>query len=471
MIGLLALAAAQWLTAPTDWPAIKPNPVIERWRAQKRGIFLHFGMSTFTGDEYGGIPAGVDRYAPANADPEQWVTVAKRAGFRYAVLTAKHCYGFCLWPSGQTDYSVKTADQPDVVRQFVDACRKQGVLPGLYYLLGWDVRHQPGRTPEEYERFCTAQIAELLSNYGPIFELWLDIPFDMGPDTDKALSRIYRAAKKLQPDCMILLNHSFRDGSRIPVTPVSYAKSFVAGKQAALWPTDLVNGERTLPPPTGHNPVIRYLGQDYHLPMEVCDSATQEGWFWLPEDSLRTPLDLFRLATESERRGANLLLNIGPDRSGRIPEPAVRRLIELKRALATGRIARNVLEGCSATASNVYRNDPAFGPDKAVDAEPRTRWATDPGVRQAWIEFSAPQGIRFDRLRLVEAYRRVRAYRVEAWTGKGWERLAAGSAIGGDGEPIAVRPVKAFKLRIAIDDASDGPSLWAVEAFDSREAR
>lgn len=471
MFGLLCLAAAQNLTAPTDWPALRPNAVVERWQAQRRGLFLHFGLSTFTADEQGRATVGIDQYSPSRADPEQWVLVAKRAGFRYAVLTTKDRYGFCLWPSKQTEFNVQSADQPDVVRAFVEACRKHGVLPGLAYSLGWDSRHQPHRTPEEYERFATAQISELLSNYGPVFELWLDAPFDLGPDTDKALSRLYRAAKRLQPDCMIVLNHGFRDGTRVPVSPVSYSRSFVAGKQAALWPTDALTGQRTLPPASGHNPVVRFLGQDYFLPMEVSDSASQEGWFWLPEDSLRTPLDLHRLASEVQRRGANLLLAVGVDRSGLVPAAMERRLIELKRFLASGAIYRNLLEGLPCAASSVLRDDPAYGPDKAADAEPRTRWSAQPQDRRAWIEFRAGAGIRFDRLRLVEAGRRVRAYRAEAWDGKRWVRLAAGRTLGGDAEPIVVPPVKAFKLRVQVEDADEGPSLWAVEAFDSRNLR
>jgi Alpha-L-fucosidase len=108
------------------------------------------------------------------------------------VLTTKLAAGHCLWPSALTRHTV--AESPvkvDVVQQFVEACRKHGVTPGLYYLLGWDAYHQPRMSPAQYEASCTGQLTELLTGYGPILALFVDIPSDLGPHTKGVLSRLY----------------------------------------------------------------------------------------------------------------------------------------------------------------------------------------------------------------------------------------------------------------------------------------
>lgn len=194
-------------------PAETRTDLLAEWEGLKFGMFIHYGMSTFTGQEFGETPAAPEVYAPTSLDVDQWIRVARDAGMKYAVLTAKHCYGHALWDSRFSDYDVVSgSDKTDVIKVFVEACRKYDVRPGFYYLLGWDKHNQTIMSPREYEDFCAGQIGELLTSYGPITELWLDIPWDMGPDTDKVFLRIYRKVKSLQPDCLVLLNQSFVDG-------------------------------------------------------------------------------------------------------------------------------------------------------------------------------------------------------------------------------------------------------------------
>ena len=123
---------------------------LRRWQSLGYGMFIHFGMSTFVGKE---LPGGQDpssTYAPDKLDVDQWVQVARDAGMKYAVLTAKHVAGHCLWPSKQTDYHVGTSgNKIDVVDKFVHACEKHGVMPGLYYC-SWDNHTRLGsRTPSD----------------------------------------------------------------------------------------------------------------------------------------------------------------------------------------------------------------------------------------------------------------------------------------------------------------------------------
>src|SRR3954454_25381 len=111
---------------------------LRKWESLGYGMFIHFGMSTFVGKE---LPSGQEDssvYAPDKLDVDQWIQVARDAGMKYAVLTAKHVAGHCLWPTKYTDYHVgNSGNKTDVVEAFVIACRSKGVLPGLYYC-AWD---------------------------------------------------------------------------------------------------------------------------------------------------------------------------------------------------------------------------------------------------------------------------------------------------------------------------------------------
>jgi alpha-L-fucosidase len=221
---------------------------LAEWEALGYGMFIHFGMSTFTGYEFGQFSAQAKDYAPTALDVDQWIRVAHDGGMKYAILTTKHCYGHALWDSRHTAYDVKAGPvKTDVVRAFVDACRKYGLKPGFYYLLGWDKVNQWARTPEDYEAFCRAQIEELLTGYGPIAELWLDIPWDMGPDTDKVLARLYGRIKSLQPDCLVLQS-GLRRRQRREMPPTYAHQEYGARRSSCGRRTSTTERSRLRPP-------------------------------------------------------------------------------------------------------------------------------------------------------------------------------------------------------------------------------
>ena len=161
---------------------------LRAWEQLGYGMFIHFGMSTFDGDEYSKGDKSASLYNPDKLDPNQWAGVARDAGMKYAVLTAKHVAGHCLWPTKYTDYHVgNSGNKTDLVEAFVKACREKGIIPGLYYC-AWDNHNLFGSgtptnlswanayTTEEYREFQWKQLEELLTRYGPIGEVWLDIP-------------------------------------------------------------------------------------------------------------------------------------------------------------------------------------------------------------------------------------------------------------------------------------------------------
>ena len=288
---------------------------LQAWERAGLGMFLHFGMSTYDGEEFSHGTLSANCYRPVNLDVGQWVGTAKAMRASYAILTAKHVSGFCLWPSRHTDYHVGNSEFPeDVVGRFVEECRAQGVKPGLYYC-SWDNHHLFGsKTPlhtgfdlsyttGEYRDFQTAQIEELLTRYGDLFEVWIDIPKFLPRDFRDFL---YNRIAELQPQAVIVANAGYKHGGDYPVYEA--------------WPSDIFTFERMLPPgPSVYDPVHEVEGSRYYLPAEVCDTMGKE-WFYHAEDSPRSVAYLLGLYLSARARGANLLLDVGPSPDGLIDD-------------------------------------------------------------------------------------------------------------------------------------------------------
>jgi alpha-L-fucosidase len=308
-----------------------PLDRLRRWEAMSFGMFIHFGMSTFDGDEISAGDKPSQLYAPDELDVDQWISVARDAGMKYAVLTAKHVSGHCLWPSAHTDYHVGTSgNKTDVVAAFVKACEKRGLMAGLYYC-SWDNHHRfgsvtPSRTrsiddastTSEYRQFQSAQVAELLQHYGPIGEVWIDIPGVLGVEGRK---QQYEQIVSLSPNALVMMNQGFGDGSKL--------------KYDYAWPTDLAAIERWLPASNrGYEPWHRLAippdsaPKDYYIPGEVCDPIGYE-WFYVEEDVPRRDSELLGMRLICKARRANLLLDVPPDKHGLIPQRSVDALMRL----------------------------------------------------------------------------------------------------------------------------------------------
>ena len=297
---------------------------LRKWEQLGYGMFIHFGMSTFVGKELPDGQTPSKTYAPDALDVDQWIQVARDAGMRYAVLTTKHVAGHCLWPSKLTDYDVETSgDKTDVVAAFVKACEKHGLMAGFYYC-SWDNHHTFGsKTPSmtaqsfttpEYREFHLKQIDELLTTYKPVGEVWIDIPGLLGAEGRKIQ---YDQIAKLAPDAVIMLNSGFGDGSQI--------------KKDYSWPSDLMAIERWLPSSNrGYEPWHRVDEKDYYVPGEVCDPIGYE-WFHVDGDEPRRDGELLGMRLICKERRVNFLLDVPPDKSGRIPQPRVDALMRIQK--------------------------------------------------------------------------------------------------------------------------------------------
>jgi len=299
-------------------PILAPTPEQLAWQRGGLGVFFHFGVNTFHGKEWsdGSLPAS--SFAPTALDTDQWVRTAAELGADYVILTAKHHDGFCLWPTATTDYSVASSPwkdgQGDVVAELAASCGRYGMKLGLY-LSPWDRNAPQYEDPEAYDEFYLAQLRELCTNYGELHELWFDGAGSAG--REYAWDRIGALIEELQPQAMV-----FNMG---PATI-----RWVGNEDGlAEDPVHYVTRSTDLNQYDEH---ILELGEARYLPPE-CDVSLRTGWFWQPGEEPKSLPHLLAIHDRSIGLGANLLLNIPPDRTGRLGADDVARCRELRAAL------------------------------------------------------------------------------------------------------------------------------------------
>jgi alpha-L-fucosidase len=326
LAGLLTRSGNESLLAAAESvaPATERTPAIAEYERLRFGVSFHFSMNTFTGDDYetGKVPATT--YNPSKLDVRQWISVAHELGAKYAVLTAKHMSGFCLWDSEGYDYDVgASANKTDVVAAFLAACKEFNIRPGFYYCI-LDPHNEGGKFDwnapvlPDYYKLIRHHVTELHTKYpGAIYQLF-DITWKISQEQRWDL---YRLVKQLNPNCVIVDNQGFKQSRRNQ------------GRicEPASWPSDVINAEDTLPPPEGHDPHIKFEGKTYYLPMETwlptgpiyAPMPTMHSWFWREDYKTQSAQVIANAYHACMTRNANLLLNLGPDKTGRIPDEAV----------------------------------------------------------------------------------------------------------------------------------------------------
>jgi alpha-L-fucosidase len=293
---------------------IEPTEAQKRWLALRFGLFIHFGINTFNDAEWSDGTLDPATFTPTRFDADQWCEAAVAAGVRYLLVVTKHHDGFCLWPSRWTDYSVKSSPfGEDVLRLVSDAARRAGLKLGWYYSL-WD-RNYPGyENDHAYAIYMKRQLAELLTRYGDIVEVWFDGGWKKGgvhyQDPGRWYWReIYEHIKTIQPDCLVADNGtSGRSGEII------------------MWPCDFRIGEKRIPPEDDRR--VWYCGGigDY-LPYESCFTLSAGGtkkgmfaggkWFWHADDTTaHEPEWVVERVRQCSERGANCVINAGPTNEG-----------------------------------------------------------------------------------------------------------------------------------------------------------
>jgi alpha-L-fucosidase len=426
----------------------RPSPQQYAWQEMELGMFIHFNMFAWYLDDWvtrHDMPPAA--FQPRRLDTDQWLEAAVAMGARYAVLTAQHGEGFCLWPTDAFDYSVRQSPwmngKGDVVGQFIASCHKYRVRPGIYLNFAHNgycnsMYHtwrdgkggfKPGRSVHNsphYTAICERMLTELCSRYGELVELWFDgsaLPVNLGGPDVTAITQRY------QPNAVIY--------GATADQPIANCIRWIGHEEGwapeSCWGTiaDRNTVERRLLASGDPN-------GSFYMPAECDVPIRDQGrWVWRPnQESHVFSLDhLLGLYTRSVGRNANWLLNANPDRDGLIPEPDLTRYSELGREIRR-----------------------RYGRPLAKVAGPGETLTLD-----------LPEPARIDHVILAEDIRegeRVRHFTVEAQVQGGWERIGEGACIGHK-RLLAVTPTTTPRLRLVCTESVGTPILREFSAHCS----
>ena len=434
---LAALVCAAPSRAQT-FADVKPSPQQLEWQDLEFGVIIHFSTNTFLDREWGDGTASPSVFNPTQFDPDQWMQAIKAAGAKYVVLVAKHHDGFCLWPTGQTDYSVKSSPwengKGDVVGDVARAARQYGLKFGVY-LSPWD-RHDPRyKDPAAYDSYYNAELTELASNYGDLVELWLDGAGSGGHVYN--FNRIMETLRTYQPNTIVFADTGLFE----------YGDARWVGNESGR-----VNYEDW--------DVIDRHGFLRWRPVESDTPLRNLHWFWHPNDeaSLKSVDELLTTWDETVGRGAQLMLGLAPDRRGLLPDADVARLEEFGKALHA-RFAHNLaLEHAPAEANAAA----------ALDGNPDTFWSAPPGSKHSTLEVSFAKPVTFNHALTMEWLndgQRIEQYSIDVWTGSAWKSVVSAHAIGH--EKIDVfPPVTAGRVRLNILSSTNGAAIREFQLYN-----
>jgi alpha-L-fucosidase len=407
-----ATVASSWLgqRGAIGQQASRPRPSAPQlaWQRDELALFLHVGINTFTNREWGDGTERPALFNPTSLDVRQWSRTARDAGFKAMILTAKHHDGFCLWPTRTTKHSVASSPwrggPGDLVREFVDACRADGLGAGLY-LSPWDRNHPAYGDSPRYNDVYSDQLTELLTNYGPLVEVWFDGANGEGPNGRRQeydWPRTFGLVRQLQPNAVI-----FSDAG--PDVRWCGNESGFAGDPnwSAVDPAIV-----KVPGMSGPH-IIRALQHGDPMgtvwrPAEA-DTSIRPGWFYHPaEDGKVKSVDrLMEIYVRSVGRNSKLLLNVPPTPAGLLHDTDLARLREF-----------------------ADRRRRLFEEDLA--ARQTVSWArTGPTARVAELELDRPRSVSATRLEeSIDRGQSVGRYVLSGSTGGDWQVLSSGTTIG-----------------------------------------
>ncbi|MDB6068154.1 MAG: Alpha-L-fucosidase [Pedosphaera sp.] len=471
--GFLCCASLGLLIAPAEAGEVQPpepfGPVPTerqlRWHEMEFYGFLHFTVNTFSDKEWGYGDEDEKIFNPIDFDADQIVSVAKAAGMKGLILTAKHHDGFCLWPSQYTKHSVKGSawkdGHGDVVKEISQACRRQGLKFGVY-LSPWD-RNQKDYGKPAYIDYYRNQLRELLRNYGDVFTVWFDGA--NGGDGFYGGKREMRhidnttyydwdntrqIVRELMPEAVMFSDAGpdFRwvgneDG--IAGDPC-WATLNAAGRFPGGTSDGLNSGERN--------------GTSW-IPAE-CDVSIRPGWFYHPgeDERVKKPEQLLDIYYKSVGRGACLNLNIPPDRHGKIHEDDIRSLQEFRRIL-DATFKNNLARKGKLIASNTRGNSRQFASKHLLDKKTGTYWATDDNVTTPELVVSFRKPVTFNVVDLREYLplgQRVEGFALDQWKDGEWVEFAKGTSIG-NRRLVRGEPITTERVRLRITQSPVCPAL------------
>lgn len=466
------LAAAAKAGPPKPYGPV-PSPRQLRWHQMEFYGFLHFTINTFTDKEWGYGDESPSLFNPTDFDAEQIAGAAAAAGMKGLILTAKHHDGFCLWPSKYTEHSVKQSPwrngRGDVVKEIANACRKYRLKFGLY-LSPWDRNHKDYGRPE-YLNYFRNQLRELLTSYGPVFEIFFDGAnggdgYYGGARERRTIDRntyydwptTWNLVRSLQPDACL-----FSDAG--PDVRWVGNERGVAGDP--LWST--LNKDDFAPGRADEARLNRGDRSGSHWVPAECDVSIRPGWFYHQSEDrqVKTAPKLVDLYYASVGRGGSLLLNLAPDRRGRIPDPDLNSLLAFRRML-NATFSKDLAQGARVSASNTRGNgDRRFSPQNVIDQKRDTFWATDDQITTPELILDLGRERTFNVVRLREYLplgQRVEAFALDIFKDNQWQDFATGTSIG-NCKLVRGKLVTTAKVRLHITQAPVCPAISELALF------
>lgn len=402
----------------------RPTAAQQVWHEREFYLFLHFGPNTFTDKEWGHGDESESLFNPTQLDCEQWCRIAKAAGARGLIITAKHHDGFCLWPSAYSTHTVRESPwkngKGDVLAELSAACRKHGLVLG-FYLSPWDRNHPQYGTPE-YNDVYINTMTELMTRYGKLFEFWWDGANGEGPNGKKQVydfKRFEKVAAKLQPKAVI-----FSD--------IGPGCRWVGNENGIVgetnWGTlDTAGFTRGAGGPPYDSLFHGNFNGKTWIPAE-CDVSIRPGWFYHKEEDekVKTPEQLMHIWLNSVGHGANLLLNVPPDRRGLIHENDSAALMQFA-ALRRQYFGKNLV--ADAQVQTGPRKQP-----KLHDGKPETAsellWKKGDVITVQWKQ---PQQLRYVQLKeYLPEGNNVTNFVIDIWDAeaKTYRQVGASTSIG-----------------------------------------
>jgi alpha-L-fucosidase len=461
---------------------VRPTPRQIAWQRDEISAFIHFGMNTFTDREWGDGTEDPKQFSPTEFDARQWVRAAKSAGMTRMILTAKHHDGFCLWPSKYTEHCVRNSvwknGMGDVVKEFVEACRAEGIHYGIY-ISPWD-RHEKtyGDSPK-YNQYFLNQLREVLMIYPGIDEVWFDGACAEGPNGKRQeydWRAYWKLIRELTPNAAITVRGPDvrwcgneagytrqSEWSVIPMPgddqPWETSDKTLAGFIRDIFGADL----------GGRDVLMRSRGDSHVLawyPAQV-NTSIRPGWFYHQheDDSVRSLDDLLTVYYGSVGGNGQFLLNIPPDRRGLFHENDVARLRQFGEVLKST-FARNLATAAKMTVE--VADGGSVGDAAALlDDDPDTFWTTTDRPTAITLTAELPAAVRANCLMLQEhlaSGQRVEAFDMEVFADGEWRPAASSTAIGHK-RLLRFEDATISKLRIHLTQFRVRPTLASLGLY------
>lgn len=481
--GCTIIACSSAENAPEPVPyGVLPEERQLKWQELETYALVHFTPTTFENKEWGYGDADPASFNPSSFDATQIVKAAADGGFKGLILVAKHHDGFALWPTKTTDYNISKSPwkngKGDMVKEFEEATRKQGMEFGVY-CSPWD-RNFPAYGTHEYVKAFREQLRELYTGYGKLFITWFDGAnggdgYYGGAREKRNIDRTtyygwdttWQMVRELQPNAVIFNDMGDvrwvgnEEGHAAETSWATFTPEPVDGKQIAA-PGEL---KYWLSPEGTRNGA-------FWKPAE-CDVPLRPGWFYHSEQDRRvkTPEQLFDLYFKSVGRGGALDLGIAPDKRGLLHQNDVESLAKFGELLKAT-FSDNLAKSATVTASNTRTNGKQFGTANLIDEDRYSYWATEDSVTRADIvmEWKTPVSFNIVRLREnIKLGQRIERIAIDVKEGEGWKELAQATSIGANRLVRLPSAITTTQLRVRILESPVSVNLSDIGIFKEPE--